>query len=126
MKIDLLSKKADYVGITGSVLCVIHCLITPVLLMTTALANDHALRDGYLSLDYVFIGINIIAVYSATRHNTSPLIKKALWGFLSLFVVALVLEEVSPIFEYLAYTASAGLVVTHFANIRYCRLKHSH
>ena len=36
MKTDILSRKADYIGITGSVLCIIHCLITPVLLLTSS------------------------------------------------------------------------------------------
>lgn len=126
MKTDRLSRKADYIGITGSVLCIIHCLITPVLLMTTTLIQDEQLRIGYLSLDYVFIGVNIIAVYLATRHYAPPIIKKGLWGFLSLFTIALLLEDVAPAFEYLAYAASAGLVISHLLNIRQHRLSHVH
>lgn len=126
MKTDILSRKADYIGITGSVLCIIHCLITPVLLMTTTLFQDEKLRIGYLSLDYVFIGVNIIAVYFATRHYAPSFIKKSLWGFLSLFTIALLLEDVAPAFEYLAYFASAGLVITHLINIRQHRLNHAH
>ncbi|QJW91017.1 MerC domain-containing protein [Spirosoma taeanense] len=126
MKTDFLSRKADYIGITGSVLCILHCLITPVLLMTTALFQDEKWRLGYLSLDYIFIGINIVAVYFATRHQASPVIKKALWGFLSLFTIALLLEDSAPLFEYMAYAASAGLVLTHLVNIRQHRLSHAH
>ncbi|MFD2570054.1 MerC domain-containing protein [Spirosoma soli] len=126
MKTDLLSRKADYIGITGSVLCIIHCLVTPVLLMTTTVLQDEKLRFGYLSLDYVFIIVNILAVYSATRHYASPIVKKSLWGFLALFTAALLLEEASPVFEYLAYIASAGLVMTHLVNIRQHRLNHAH
>ena len=104
----------------------IHCLITPVLLMTSALLADDALRIGYLSLDYVFIGVNIVAVYFATRHAASPAIKRSLWGFLSLFTIAILLEDVSDAFEYLGYAASLGLVVTHFFNLRLGRANHSH
>lgn len=126
MKTDLLSRKADYIGITGSVLCIIHCLITPVLLMTTTVLQDEKLRVGYLSLDYVFIAVNVLAVYSATRHYASPLVKRSLWGFLALFTIALLLEDTSPAFQYLAYAASAGLVMTHLVNIRQHRLSHAH
>lgn len=126
MKTDLLSSKADYIGITGSVLCIIHCLVTPVLLMTTAVLQDEQLRLGYLSLDYLFIGVNIIAVYFATRHHAQPAIKRALWGFLLLFAVGIMLEDVNEAFEYLGYAASAGLVVTHLINIRQHRLSHVH
>ncbi|AQG82436.1 MerC domain-containing protein [Spirosoma montaniterrae] len=118
MKTEILSRKADYIGITGSVLCVVHCLITPVLLMTTALLQNEQLRFGYLSLDYVFIGVNVIAVYFATRHHASPAIKRALWSFLLIFAAAIVLEDVNEAFEYLGYAASAGLVITHLINIR--------
>ena len=126
MKPDNLSNKADYVGITGSVLCMIHCLITPVLLLTGSLTQHSALRVGYLSLDYLFIGINILAVYSATRHYALSAIKRSLWSFLALFSVALLLEDTAPIFEYIAYAASAGLVITHALNIRQHRLSHTH
>ncbi|UFH53904.1 MerC domain-containing protein [Spirosoma sp. KNUC1025] len=126
MKTDFLSRKADYIGITGSILCIIHCLITPVLLMTSAVFQDEQLRIGYLSLDYVFIGVNIIAVYFATRHYAPAIIKKSLWGFLGLFTIALLLEDVAPAFEYLAYLASAGLVITHLINIRQHRVSHVH
>lgn len=94
--------------------------------MTTALFQDQQIRIGYLSLDYVFIGVNIVAVYFATRHYAPSVIKKSLWGFLSLFTIALLLEEVNPAFEYLAYAASTGLVVTHLINIRQHRLSHAH
>ncbi|GAA4448995.1 hypothetical protein GCM10023189_07720 [Nibrella saemangeumensis] len=126
MKIDLFSRKADYVGITGSVLCILHCLATPVLLMTSTLVANESVRAGYLSLDYLFIGINIAAVYHATRHNTSSFIKTSLWFFLGLFTLALLLEDVNPVFEYVAYAASAGLVLSHLYNIRYNRTAHSH
>jgi hypothetical protein len=121
----LLRRKADYIGITGSVLCIIHCLITPLLLMTSTLLTDHTLRIGYLSLDYVFIGVNAVAVYFATRHHTSPLIKRALWSFLLLFAIAIILEDVSDLFEYAGYAASLGLVITHLVNIRQHQQHHA-
>jgi len=126
MKTDFFSRKADYIGITGSVLCIIHCMITPILLMSSALLQDEHVRFGYLSLDYIFIGINIVAVYFATRHYALPVIKKALWGFLALFSIAILLEDVNPIFEYVGYLASIGLVTTHLFNIRQHRLQHAH
>ncbi len=125
MKTDFLSRKADYIGITGSVLCLVHCLVTPVLLLTTAVLHHDHLRIGYLSLDYVFMGINIIAVYFATRANHSLFVKRALWGFLALFAVAILLEDVNEAFHLLGYAASAGLVMTHLINLRQHRLSHA-
>lgn len=125
MNLTLLRKRADYIGITGSVLCIIHCLLTPLLVMTSTLLQHDTLRVGFLSLDYLFIGINIVAVWSASRH-TSTAIQAFLWGFLLLFATGLLLEEVNEGFEYLAYAASLGLVGTHLANIWYCRTHHVH
>ncbi|QKZ13514.1 hypothetical protein [Spirosoma sp. KUDC1026] len=67
--------------------------------MTSTLLTDHTLRIGYLSLDYVFVGINVVAVCVATWHQASPVIKRALWSFLLLFAVAIILEDVSELFE---------------------------
>lgn len=125
MKTALLRQKADYVGITGSILCIIHCLVTPLLVMTSTLLNHDTLRIGFLSLDYLFIGVNIVAVWSASRH-TSRRIAIALWSFLILFATGLLLEDVHEGFAYLAYAASLGLVITHLTNIRYCRTHHAH
>ena len=126
MKTDSLSRKADYIGITGSVLCIIHCMVTPVLLLTTSLLQDSTFRIGYLSLDYIFIGVNIVAVYLATRHHAPVRIKWSLWGFLFLFSLALLLENRAPVFTYIAYIGSAGLVISHLLNIRQHRLTHTH
>lgn len=125
MKPAVLNRRADYIGITGSVLCIIHCLITPVAVMTSTLLNHDTLRIGFLSLDYLFIGVNIVAVWSASRNASRP-IQVALWSFLALFTVGLVLEDINKGFEYVAYAASLGLVVTHMANIWYCRTHHVH
>ena len=124
---QIVNEKADYIGITGSVLCIIHCLITPILLVASNLMTQRsALRIGFLSLDYVFIGVNIMAVYFATRHFAVPAVRVALWSFLTVFAVAIILEDVNPAFEYLGYAASVGLVATHLINIRQHRQHHSH
>jgi len=126
MKTDYTTNKADFIGIAGSVLCLIHCLVTPALMMTTVLAQNSHLTIGFLSLDYLFIGVNAVAVFFATRHYAPPAIKRALWGFLLLFTLGLLLEDVNPLFRYLGYAASAGLVIMHLANIRQHRLNHVH
>jgi hypothetical protein len=121
-----ISSKADYIGITGSVLCIIHCLITPILLISSSLLADRTLRIGFLSLDYVFIGVNIVAVYLATRRASQRFVKVGLWTFLGLFAGALLLEDVHEAFEYLAYFASAGLIGLHLLNLRAHNHDHAH
>lgn len=126
MKADVVDRKADYIGIAGSVLCIIHCLAAPALVVTSSLLRtDATLQAGFLSLDYAFIAVNIVAVYFATRHHSTSGIRAALWGFLLLFSISLLLEDVSPVFEYVAYAASAGLVFSHLMNLRSHRAAHS-
>lgn len=124
MKQAFSQSRADYLGITGSVLCIIHCLITPLLVITSTLLTHNSLRVGFLSLDYLFILINIGAVWSASR-QASTRIRGALWAFLSLFAIGLLLEDIHEGFEYVAYAASLGLVITHLINIRQCRAHHA-
>ncbi len=126
MKTDYTNNKADYMGIAGSALCLVHCIGTPFLLVGSALTPHNHLTISFLSLDYLFIGVNAIAVFLVTRHYAPPAIKRALWGFLLLFASSLLLESVSGIFHYVGYLASAGLVITHLINIRQHRLNHSH
>ncbi|MFD1142234.1 MerC domain-containing protein [Larkinella insperata] len=126
MRLEELNRKADYIGISGSILCIVHCLITPILLVSSSFLANDAVRVGFLSLDYVFIGVNVLAVYFATRHFTTPAVKIGLWFFLSVFAVAILLEEVSETFEYVGYAASLSLVLTHLTNIRLHRLRHTH
>lgn len=125
MKTPLLRQKTDYVGNTDSLLCIIYWLFTPILVMTSTLLNHDALRAGFLSLGYPLIGVNMLIVYSASRHTSTP-IKTILWTCLALFAAGLLLEDIHEAFEYLTYAASLGLVVTHLVNIRFYLTHHVH
>jgi MerC mercury resistance protein len=122
-KSGFITNRADYIGIMGSFLCLIHCIATPFLLMSSAWLKQ---SESFHSLDYVFIAVNIVAVYFASRnHHSTSLISKSLWVFLGIFTVAILFEESGTFFEYLGYFASLGLITTHFLNIRHCRT-HAH
>jgi hypothetical protein len=120
MNPSLSHHRADYVGITGSVLCLVHCLATPVLLVTANWLRDDTVREGFLNLDYAFILVNVVAVWTAAQ-RASRRIALALWVSLSLFAVGILFEDLNPAFEYLGYVASLSLIVSHFTNIRHCR-----
>jgi hypothetical protein len=76
--------KADYIGILGSVLCIIHCLLMPALAFGSSYASHHE-HVGMLSLDYFFILINGIAVYYATRNHKSIPVNYSLGSFGAVF-----------------------------------------
>lgn len=112
--------KADYIGIVGSVLCLIHCLVTPAIALGTTLTS-HVHTAGGLSFDYFFILINGIAVYYATREHRIPMLRLALWASFALFAVSLLLETYNPVFQFLGYVGSALLILGHGYNLFYCR-----
>ena len=135
---------SDFIGAMSAFLCIIHCMIVPILMgvhsvyyagdalasvshiehSSTSLSLDSA---NFLTmfeslhwhnLDYFFILITLIAVFFATRKSIVSWVKTALWSAAILFVVSILLEESVNGIEYLAYFASALLIVFHFLNQR--------
>lgn len=113
--------KADYIGIVGSVLCIVHCMLVPALAFGSTFAHNHHANAGLISLDYFFILINGIAVYYATRDHKSLPLRLLLWGALSIFSVSLILENHSHVFSWLGYVGSGLLIAGHMLNIYICQ-----
>lgn len=113
--------KADFVGIAGSLLCLIHCLITPALAIGGSLSAHEQLAVGPLHLDYFFILINGVAVYFATRDHKIPVLQLFLWSSFVLFSSSLLLEDINPAFKVTGYLGSAFLILGHGYNLVYCK-----
>ncbi|WP_338763659.1 MerC domain-containing protein [Bernardetia sp. ABR2-2B] len=130
---------SDFIGAMSAFLCIIHCAIVPILMGIHSFyyAGDalvshtehshshsslHSLNflegSHWHTLDYFFIAITLIAVYFATRRSIVSWVKTGLWSAASLFVISILLEEFIVGIEYLAYFASALLIVFHFLNQR--------
>ncbi|PIY11610.1 MAG: hypothetical protein COZ18_03685 [Flexibacter sp. CG_4_10_14_3_um_filter_32_15] len=129
---------SDFIGAISAFLCIIHCAIVPILmgfhsvyyagdvLTSTSHTEDlhnHSVDSFHFfegshwhSLDYFFIIITLVAVYFATRTSVVSWIKIGLWSCASLFIISILLEEYIVGIEYLAYLASALLIVFHFLN----------
>jgi hypothetical protein len=116
--------RADYLGITGSILCIIHCLITPVLAVGSTALHGHQelLLGGVISFDYIFIAVNGAAVFFATRSHNWPALKAFLWFSFALFTTSLLLEERSTFFQVLSYVGSGLLIIGHIYNLYKCRM----
>lgn len=123
MKISHSHNKADYIGILGSALCIVHCVAMPVLALGSSLGHEHHAHIGFLSLDYFFILVNAVAVYFATRDHKSVFVKVLLWSALLIFAVSLVFEERHIIFQWLGYFGSALLIIGHLINLYLCQIE---
>lgn len=117
---------ADYIGITGSVLCIIHCIITPIIAVSSSLLFKDSLAEGMHLLGYVFILVNGVAVYYATRQGHTAKLNKFLWAAFALFATSILLEEANEVFHYLGYLGSFLLIVGHSLNLYLCRRVHKH
>lgn len=118
---------ADKVGITSAVICAVHCLVIPaIFLIKFSLSDSAGLGSGTVklgtglpgwweTLDYLFLLVGFYAVYHASTHAPAKGIKVSLWFFWFCLAIGVVFEQQ---LHWMAYIASAGLVLTHFVNIR--------
>jgi len=118
---------ADKLGIVSALVCAVHCLVIPAIFLlkytwadTTGVAAGNSgwgsgLPHWWELLDYVFLIVGFIAVYHAANHTGKRPIKISLWFFWLCLAVAVVFEQQ---LHWMAYIASAGLIITHFFNIR--------
>ncbi|WP_035332863.1 MerC domain-containing protein [Dyadobacter crusticola] len=113
--------KADYIGILGSALCIVHCLLVPALAFGSTVATHHE-HAGLWSLDFLFIIINGVAVYYATRNHKSLPLKIFLWAALALFSFSLLFEGKHIVFSWLGYAGSALLIIGHLINLYICQI----
>lgn len=114
--------RADYIGILGSVLCIIHCILVPALAFGSSVATHNHSHIGLISLDYFFILINGIAVYYATRDHRSLGIRLLLWSALAIFSVSLIFEGRHQAFSWLGYLGSGLLIAGHLINLYICQI----
>ncbi|PWJ39292.1 MerC domain-containing protein [Sediminitomix flava] len=128
--LKVFQKYADHLGITGSFICLIHCLVTAgISLMSVGMSHLHSHGDfdhlgfwGWVDLSTVFI--SILAVWASTRHNHNKSVQFSLWTFLAIFVTVVMLRLFhvhNPVLDILGYLGSLGLIFSHFFNIYICR-----
>ena len=116
--------KSDSIGALASSLCLIHCLVTPIIFVAQA-CTDSCCADTptwWSMLDYLFLIISFFAVYRSTSTTSKEYMKYALWGsWLLLFTMILNEKaEFLPLPESLTYVAAAALVLLHLYNLKFC------
>ena len=115
MRISSWRKNSDLIGIGSSVLCIVHCLLLPVLILAGSLAGD---AHRWAWLDYLFILLATLAVFYSTRRLKSDLLRRGFWLTLLVFSVAIVFHEYHPASLYVSVASSLLLVVFHVSSYR--------
>ena len=115
MAITGISKRADYLGVCSSILCLLHCLIPPaIILSSNALGSwfDHLWFDVFFAL------ISATAVYLTTRNQPASWINLLLWASLGSLILGMFFEDLL-VMRMLSYVAALGLIFGHLVNIRF-------
>lgn len=119
----LSSQSADMLGISASVLCMIHCLAFPVMISLGYLVNfsddhDHS-HEHWHWMDYFFVILAVWAVYNAAKNTHSMRIKIALWIAVFIFSIAILLHELNLYMIVISIAASLILLIIHIINWKY-------
>ena len=120
-------KKSDTIGAIASTLCVIHCLMTPLLfaVQSYTAAQHENIPLWWKNLDFLFVTISVIAVYRSAQNSSNTRIKYTLWlSWFTLFI--LILNEklaLVSLAEFITYIAALTLACLHIYNLNYCQCK---
>ncbi|XOV69394.1 MAG: MerC domain-containing protein [Fluviicola sp.] len=120
-------KKSDAVGALASGLCLVHCMVTPLLFIaqscSAACCIDAPLWWRWI--DYVFLVISLFAVYHSAKRTSANWMKPAMWISWILLCLAILKEHLEWISvpEGTTYMAAFMLVALHLFNLAYCQCK---
>jgi hypothetical protein len=106
------SKILDAVGISAAVLCLVHCIVFP-LLMIIPLGISH---NPYI--DMAFLAIGAVVVFRVTQKITSRWLKLLFWTSLILIFISVLTDLIFEVHIPLIYAGAAGLITGHLINFK--------
>ena len=117
--------KPDVIGSMASTLCLIHCMITPVIFITQACTLSCCANTPiwWQSIDYIFIIISFFAIYKANQTSNNQTIKKLLWILWFSFATLTLNKTLGIVYvnKNICYFAGISLAILHLYNLRYCQ-----
>lgn len=113
------SPKADRWAVAVSVLCLAHCLLTPVLFLVLPAVNAYEHAGHFHEVTFfILFGVAGIAFYKGYMlHRKPQVLVLAGLGF-SALIMGLVFHQYALI---ITGAGSAALIVAHLWNMQYCR-----
>lgn len=118
-------QKSDTLGVTTSVVCLVHCVITPFIFIaqTNSVVGCESTPFWWKILDYIFLVISFLAVYRSIKTTSSNWIKPAMWGSWLLLFIVIINEKLQllPLSETIIYIPTVALIILHQYNKKYCK-----
>ncbi|CAH0260836.1 MerC domain-containing protein [Chryseobacterium sp. WG14] len=106
------SKILDAVGISAAVLCLIHCIVFP-LLMIIPLGISH---NPYIDLAFLIIGT--LVVFRITAKIANRRLKFLFWISIILIAISVLADFIFEVHIPLIYVGAAGLITGHIINFK--------
>ncbi len=117
----------DRIGISTSILCVVHCLLTPLLVLVAPLVGSSLHADWiHPVIIAVAVPVAIWALWAGYRHHrrTSTILIGGL-GILFIGAAAILEGEPHDRLEVIFMVAASLLLATaHYRNLTACRHRH--
>ncbi len=124
---SIITFKTDKIGILASTLCMIHCIATPFLFLSSSCSSTccESSPNWYSSLDFLFLLISLFAIYQSSKNSSKIWMKYAMWTSWGLLLAILLNEKIHlySLFEYAIYFPALALVILHIYNLKYCQCK---
>ncbi len=108
--------RSDIVGILASSLCLIHCLLMPLVL----LLFTETIGEKYEQICIFFWFISFISVFLSIEKMKNKKLKFTLIISWLLLTISLFYEEKHPVFKLFIYLGSIALIAIHIVNIKNC------
>ncbi len=115
-------KNSDYLGVISSLVCLAHCILTPLLFLSQATIVSHEVPMIWQLLNYIFITLSFIAVYFSSKKTTKIFIKMGFWINWSLLFLCILNESIEAfsVPELFMYIFAASLCLLHIYSLKYC------
>jgi hypothetical protein len=114
------SGRADILGAISSAVCLLHCLLMPLVVNAHGLVHTYGnttagahLHAGLALVDYLFVLLAIGSVYFSTQYTKEKTITIGLWISAIVFSIGIILHPFWIFANWVSYSGSVVLIGLH-------------
>jgi hypothetical protein len=108
-----LAHSLDFLGISSATLCLIHCLVFPLIsIIPIGISHNHW-------IDLLFASIGLYAVVKILKTNTPIYVKFILSFSIALIIGSVLVTILFHHHSWVLYIGGVGMIVGHLLNFRF-------